>query len=345
MAECSCADCCVGVLTEPLAGPCIVVLSPLLWVIGLILTIQCSPNMLYGPYILIAGAVLCGLLILMLYSVQKHRSAKGTIVNTGINSRDCNKCHSTRKHVHITVSLCWLLFVIPSIIASVVLLETAECFNTTWKPKKCEIIDIEETACSSFFGGDGFYYQYILEPEDNDCKSQCIYDDSNGYTDCEQSRDHSVGDSIQCWVYYSDDECMQCSCSDCQDGLRGAAPAPIVNPSDSASMAPTRIPIESTLSPTATTIEWKAQSCVVTSINTTDCVIGDLYQYQLEAFNCTSSNTDCVYDDSNGGTDCELSATHSLGEHRECWVRYIDGICDACDCANCSDDSRGDSPL
>ena len=64
--------------------------------------------------------------------------------------------------------------------------------------------------------------------------------------------------------------------------------------------------------------------------------------------NCTGDDFDsvCIYDASDGGTDCELSAGFDIGDVRDCWVKYDNnGNCEYCDCDDCDDFSRGSSPL
>ena len=89
--------------------------------------------------------------------------------------------------------------------------------------------------------------------------------------------------------------------------------------------------------------EWQSGDCIIESIETSDCNLGtgDFYKYTLSAEGC---NDTCIYDDSNGKTDCEYFSTHEIGDTRPCWKWFDDGVCTECDCENCDDDSRGDKP-
>ena len=93
---------------------------------------------------------------------------------------------------------------------------------------------------------------------------------------------------------------------------------------------------------------WRAETCRVDSID--DSVtcgaggLGNYYEYNIRPLNCDKNYAECVYDDSNGGTDCEYTATHSVGETRPCWVYYEYGVCQQCSCTNCDDSSRGIDP-
>ena len=71
---------------------------------------------------------------------------------------------------------------------------------------------------------DGHHYEYTLRPKacDNPDKERCVYDDSNGRTDCETFGDYAVGDERECWIFYQDNVCQKCSCNDCDDDSRGA---------------------------------------------------------------------------------------------------------------------------
>ena len=87
----------------------------------------------------------------------------------------------------------------------------------------------------------------------------------------------------------------------------------------------------------------RAETCIVQApINKTECQpFGDYYVYTLGPRNCSA---ECTYDDSNEQTDCEFTPTHNVGDSRPCWVFYENNECTACDCSNCDDDNRGDSP-
>ena len=343
MADCGNTLCCVGCIGEaiprPVAIACLIVSAPILLIVGIMLSAECVYE---GPYCLIAGALLCGLVVLLLYPIQQANTNK----YAQTNSSETERIYKTNKCTHIIVGCIWIFIVLPSIITAIILLTSYPCFTTNWRKKKCIVKDINATECSSFFGGDGYYYQYVLEAKscNNDNSGQCVYDDSNIFTDCEQSRDYSIGDSIPCWVYYDENVCQECDCNECSDGSRGAMPeyVPIIDATEHPTLSPTtHQPSQDTPSPII--FEWNAEMCVVVGVNTTDCnVVGNYYKYALQPQN--STNVECIYDDSNGETDCEFTATHSVSDVRECWVGYVDGICSQCSCQNCDDSTRGNKP-
>ena len=121
---------------------------------------------------------------------------------------------------------------------------------------------------------------------------------------------------------------------------------PTSYPSDNPTSNPTNVP---TNEPTYTP-EWRAENCVVTYVDDDDtCKVtflnGNYYKYTLKSNNCPDvESAKCIYDDSNGKSDCELWATHDQGDSRPCWVYYENNECVTCDCSNCDDDYRGSSP-
>ena len=142
----------------------------------------------------------------------------------------------------------------------------------------------------------------------------CIYDDSNGFTDCESWTygADEIGESRPCWVYYDKGECLTCSCEYCFDGSRGSKPSSIPN------------------EPTG----WRSELCQIIEINKTECrssilqTPGHWYQYTLKSNNCP--DLECIYDDSDGQTDCESSVDYQIGDARDCWVYYHLDECQTC---------------
>eukprot|EP01084_Bolivina_argentea_P066821 121838_1 len=93
--------------------------------------------------------------------------------------------------------------------------------SITYKKGECEVSRIKKDKCGWF--GWGNYYQYTLTPicDTYSSSSQCIYDDSNGKTDCEAWGDYDVNDKRSCWIKYIDNECVACDCTDCDDNAAG----------------------------------------------------------------------------------------------------------------------------
>ncbi len=95
--------------------------------------------------------------------------------------------------------------------------------------------------------------------------------------------------------------------------------------------------------------EWNSEQCVIDKISTSFCenslgIDGKYYVYTLRSLKCPNiKSAQCIYDDSNGGRDCELFGDHKVGETRPCWVYYEENECITCDCTNCDDDSAGNN--
>ena len=159
MADCGNTLCCVGCIGEAIPRPaaiaCLIVFAPILLIVGIILTAQCAYE---GPYFLIAGALLCGLVVFLLYPIRQTNTNK----YTRTNSSETERIYKTNKCTHIIVGCIWIFIVLPSIITAIILLTSYPCFTTNWRRKKCIVKDINAIECSSFFGGDGYYYLYVL---------------------------------------------------------------------------------------------------------------------------------------------------------------------------------------
>eukprot|EP01084_Bolivina_argentea_P141362 248409_1 len=91
----------------------------------------------------------------------------------------------------------------------------------------CTVIAIETQDCSTWFGVSGKYYVYTMVGHfKHGCTEEnsglCIYDDSNGYVDCEMWGDYEIGDQRQCYIKYTNDKCAECYCDYCSDNSRGS---------------------------------------------------------------------------------------------------------------------------
>ena len=123
---------------------------------------------------------------------------------------------------------------------------------------------------------------------------------------------------------------------------------PTTNPSSTPSKSPTEAPTDLPSTSPTFAPEWRAENCIVDRyIDAGNCGplnAGDYWEYPLRPQNCNVASAECIYDDSNGKTDCEYTRDYDGGEVRPCWVLYVDGKCAQCNCDNCDDDSRGNSP-
>eukprot|EP01083_Nonionella_stella_P200369 733827_1 len=103
------------------------------------------------------------------------------------------------------------------------IISTTNSESITYKKGECEVSSIKKDECG--FWGWGDYYEYTLTPicdsDSNTSPSQCIYDDSNGKTDCEAWGDYDVNDKRSCWIKYIDNKCISCDCTDCDDDSAG----------------------------------------------------------------------------------------------------------------------------
>ena len=123
--------------------------------------------------------------------------------------------------------------------------------NPEWKAETCQVVDINETSC----GSGGSYYQYTLKSDacETATSTQCIYDDSDGFTDCEFSSSYTIGDYRECWVYYENEQCVTCNCNNCTDSDRGNIPpttAPTPTPTTVPSLSPSRSTSSPSIAPT-----------------------------------------------------------------------------------------------
>ena len=118
--------------------------------------------------------------------------------------------------LHLLLCCCILLFKLINVINAEVV---------TYKEGNCMITKINKKECG--FLGWGDYYEYEMIPDDCDGgygpldESKCIYDDSNGHTDCEAYGDYKKDDRRKCWIKYVDDKCVKCNCDDCTDTSAG----------------------------------------------------------------------------------------------------------------------------
>eukprot|EP01084_Bolivina_argentea_P308254 532974_1 len=73
------------------------------------------------------------------------------------------------------------------------------------------------------------------------------------------------------------------------------------------------------------------------------------FKYTLLPTNCDESNSfsdsssQCIYDESNNGKECESYESYEIEDTRRCWIKYDNNNkCMQCNCDDCGDNTAGD---